>query len=145
NTMHKCAPAIETATDLPFPHIGDATAEALLTDNRQRPLLLGTSFTMEEAFYTDRLKARRLEPVIPNAKQRADINRIIFEELVHGIICPESQRQYIDIVRSYSVQTDSVILGCTEIGMLLNADNAPLPPYDTAHLHCDTLIDKAVP
>lgn len=145
NTMHKCAPAIEEAISLPFIHIGDATAEAILKDKRKQPALLGTRFTMEERFYRDRLRAFGLEPVIPRARAKDDIHRIIFDELVHGIINSESERRYIDIVADLKAQgADSVILGCTEIGMLLNLKNAPLPPFDTALLHCHSLINRVL-
>lgn len=144
NTMHKCADKIEAATDLPFIHIADATAEALIGDKTQRPLLLGTRFTMNETFYTDRLKARGLMPVLPSPARRAEINRIIFDELVHGVVTENSRQFYIETVRAaISENVDSVILGCTEIGMLLNSENSPLPPYDTALLHCHALIDQA--
>lgn len=146
NTMHKCAPAIEAATDLPFIHIADATAAALLTDKRKRPALLGTRFTMAERFYTDRLEASGLRPVLPDQRAQTEINRIIFDELVHGIINENSRRYYAEAVALLAGEgADSVILGCTEIGMLLNAENAPLPPYDTALLHCRSLIKQSVP
>ena len=145
NTMHKCAPAIEAAIGLPFLHIGEACAARLKRDGRQRPALLGTAFTMEENFYTARLAANHLSPVIPNAAQRNDIHTIIFDELVHGIVSATSRARYIEIVTDLAAKgADSVILGCTEIGMLLNADNSPLPPYDTAHIHCETAIEMAL-
>ena len=123
NTMHKCAPAIETAIELPFVHIGDATAEALVRDGRKRPALLGTRFTMEEAFYRERLETHGLTPVIPDDDGRRDVHRIIFDELVHGTMNEGSRGRYIEITKELSAKgADSVILGCTEIGMLLNKE-----------------------
>ncbi len=145
NTMHKCAPAIAAATDLPFLHIGDACADRLTEDGRQYPALLGTAFTMEENFYTDRLAAHGLSPVIPDAVQRTDIHAIIFDELVHGVTSDTSRARYIEIVTDLASKgADSVILGCTEIGMLLNKDNSPLPPYDTALIHCGAVVEAAL-
>jgi len=141
NTMHKCAPAIEAAINVPFLHIGEACAARLNRDARQRPVLLGTAFTMEEDFYTSRLEASNLSPLIPDAPQRADIHAIIFDELVHGVTNEASRARYIEIVADLAERgADSVILGCTEIGMLLNAGNSPLPPYDTARIHCEAAI-----
>ncbi|MEL8055163.1 MAG: aspartate/glutamate racemase family protein [Pseudomonadota bacterium] len=145
NTMHKCAPAIEAAIEVPFINIGDATAEALVRDGRKRPALLGTRFTMEEAFYRERLETHGLTPVIPDDDARRDIHKIIFDELVHGTINEDSRDRYIHITKELSAAgADSVILGCTEIGMLLNEENCPLPAYDTALLHCISLREKAV-
>lgn len=145
NTMHKCAAAIEAAIHVPFLHIGNACAIRLVSENRQRPALLGTAFTMEEDFYTSRLEAHGLTPVIPDANQRADIHRIIFDELVHGKTPDTSRQRYIDITASLAQQgADSVILGCTEIGMLLNPENSPLPPFDTALIHCQAAIEMAL-
>ncbi|MEM1391541.1 MAG: aspartate/glutamate racemase family protein [Pseudomonadota bacterium] len=146
NTMHKCAPSIEAATPLPFLHIGDATATALTSGGKQRPALLGTRFTMEERFYIDRLHDHALEVVVPDIKAQGEIDRIIFDELVHGIVREDSRDCYIEIVRDLGMSgADSVILGCTEIGMLLNHGNSPLPPFDTALIHCQSLIQAALP
>jgi aspartate racemase len=141
NTMHKCAAAIEAAISIPFLHIGEACAARLVADGRTRPILLGTAFTMEEDFYTSKLTAHGLTPIIPDADQRSDIHAIIFDELVHGITNDTSRARYIDIVANLTQHgADSVILGCTEIGMLLNTQNSPLPPYDTALIHCEAAI-----
>jgi len=145
NTMHKCAPAIEAAISVPFLHIGDACAARLKADGRTRPALLGTAFTMEEDFYTARLERAGLSPVIPDAAQRADIHAIIFDELVHGVVNDASRVRYIEIVADLAAKgADSVILGCTEIGMLLNQENSPLPPYDTALIHCEAAVETAL-
>lgn len=144
NTMHKCAPQIVPHLSVPFLHIGEVTADALKAAGKQRPALLGTGFTMNEGFYTDVLMAAGLSPVLPDAAERLEIDRIIFDELVHGHVRPDSQARYIAIVDALkNRRADSVILGCTEIGMLLNADTSPLPVFDTALLHCLALIEHA--
>ena len=145
NTMHKCAAAIEDAITVPFLHIGETCAARLRADGRDRPILLGTAFTMEENFYTAKLEAHGLQPIIPDAEQRGDIHAIIFDELVHGITTDASRERYIDIVASLTARgADGVIFGCTEIGMLLNTENSPLPPYDTALIHCETAMKLAL-
>lgn len=146
NTMHRCAPAIEAAITIPFLHIADATAARLLADRRSRPLLLGTAYTMEQDFYKGRLiEDYGLGVVIPDEADRARIHAIIFEELVNGIVKEESRKAYLDIVAKHASQgADSVILGCTEIGMLLNEENSSLPVYDTALVHCAEALRLAI-
>ncbi len=146
NTMHRCTAAIERAIDVPFLHIADATAARLKADGRTRPLLLGTAYTMEQDFYKGRLiDDHGLNVITPDEEDRASIHAIIFDELVNGIVREDSRTAYLDIVaRHADAGADSVILGCTEVGMLLNAENAPLPPYDTAKLHCDVALELAL-
>ena len=146
NTMHKCARAIEAEITIPFLHIADATAARLKADGRRKPLLLGTAYTMEQDFYKGRLIGDHgIDVVIPDADERAAIHTIIFDELVNGIVREESRVAYTDIVARHAASgADSVILGCTEIGMLLNAGNSPLPPYDTATLHCEVALEVAI-
>lgn len=145
NTMHKCAPAIQSAINIPFIHIGETCAAALTADDRKRPVLLGTRFTMSEDFYTARLIAHDLSPIRPDTTTQDVIHDIIFNELVHGIVTEASRATYIEIIQDLKKQgADSVILGCTEIGMLLNAENSPVPPYDTLQIHCDAAIKIAL-
>lgn len=145
NTMHKCAPTIEAKLSVPFIHIAEACGQKLRGESKRRPALLGTAFTMQETFYTDRLESLDLTPVLPSSRDQAEIHRIIFDDLVHGKIDPHSQQTYIEIVERLSAKgADSVILGCTEIGMLLNAKNSPLPPFDTAMIHCEAAINAAL-
>ncbi|RIJ23517.1 aspartate/glutamate racemase family protein [Henriciella barbarensis] len=145
NTMHRCAEAIESALGVPFLHIADATAIRLKADGRARPLLLGTAYTMEQDFYKSRLADQHgLGVIVPGAADRARIHAIIFEELVNGITTEDSRNAFLEIVSKYVESgADSVILGCTEIGMLLHAGNSPLPVYDTALIHCEVALDLA--
>jgi aspartate racemase len=106
---------------------------------------MATAFTMEESFYTDRLIAAGLTPVIPDASDRAAVHRIIYDELCRGIVKPSSQASYIEIARRLADRgADSLILGCTEVGMLLNQSNVPVPVFDTTLIHCDAALRLAL-
>lgn len=145
NTMHKVAPAIEAAVSIPFLHIADATAAALRDAGMQRPGLMATAYTMEQDFYLSRLRAAGLEPLVPGAQDRADTHRIIYEELCRGEIREESRIRYEEIAAQLRIDgADSLILGCTEVGMLLSAANSPLPVFDTTLIHCDAALDAAL-
>ena len=145
NTVHKIASDIEAALSVPFLHIVDACASALQADQRRRPALLGTRHTMNGTFFTDRLAANGLAPILPDARGREIINDIIFDELTHGIINPDSLTASCQVISDLKAAgADSVILGCTELGMLLDAQNSPLAPYDTALSHCRAAVDFAL-
>ena len=145
NTMHKVADRIGAAVDVPFIHIAEPTAAALIRDGRRRPLLLATRFTMEEPFYTGLLTAKGLDAMVPDASERAEVHRVIYEELCRGTVSETSRAAYQDIIRTGAVRgADSVILGCTEVGMLVGPSNSALPTYDTTALHAAALIDAAL-
>tara|TARA_R110000787_G_scaffold66693_3_gene149676 strand:+ start:5904 stop:6596 length:693 start_codon:yes stop_codon:yes gene_type:complete len=145
NTMHKVAAPLEDALNVPFVHIVDATAARLTADGCTAPALLGTRYTMEDAYYPNHFAgAFGAPPLIPDTTERDDIHRIIFDDLVKGIVTPETTRRYIEIVEALATRgADSVILGCTEIGLVLNAANSPLPVYDSARIHCEAAMDLA--
>jgi len=159
NTMHLVFEDLVAATTRPWIHIADATGEALQRDGHARVGLLGTRFTMEQDFYRRRLSERfGLDILVPSPEERREIDRIIFEELVHGRILEQSRRYYQEVIRTLvSSGAEAIILGCTEIGLLIPAgaatpapgaapapaqkDDAPLPPlYDTAVLHADAAV-----
>jgi aspartate racemase len=143
--MHKVAPAIEAATRLPFLHIADATAAALRHAGQTRAGLLGTRFTMEQPFLRERLEKAGIEVIIPDAPERDLIHRIIFEELVHGDLRPESRAKYVDIIEDLKKRgAQSAILGCTEIGLLVSPSDASIPLYDTARIHAMAAVDEAL-
>lgn len=145
NTMHKLADQMLTGVRIPFLHIGDATAAALQAAGAKRPALMATAFTMEESFYTDRLKSAGLAPILPTADDRAYIHRIIYDELCQDIISEDSRKNFIAITeRLKCAGADAVILGCTEIGLLLNAHNAKLPVFDTTLIHCRAALEAAL-
>ena len=137
NTMHKVAHHIEAAITIPFVHIVDPTAAALQQAGIQRVALLGTRYTMEEDFYKGRLQSRfGMEVLTPNVQDMAVVDRIIFEELCLGKIEDASRSEYIRIMKTLAGQgAQGVILGCTEIGLLVKPEDAPLPVFDTTHLH----------
>jgi len=137
NTMHISAPAIQNAVSIPFYHIADATAQAIRGQGIFTVGLLGTRFTMEEDFYKGRLTRQHgLRVLIPGPQDRLIIHRIIYDELVHGIILPESRQAYRQIISKLSSQgAQGIILGCTEIGLLVKPEDAAVPVFDTTRLH----------
>jgi aspartate racemase len=144
NTMHKVAEAILDRIAVPFVHIADPTAGALLTDGFATVGLLGTRFTMEERFYIERLEAAGLVVMVPDVGI-TNLNGIIYEELCRGIVREESRRVYVEaIARLASRGAEAVILGCTEISMLIDDGVSPLPTYDTTDLHAKALVRVAL-
>jgi aspartate racemase len=141
--MHKVADQIIAATKLPFLHLADVTARAVLASPSRRPLLLATRFTMEQGFYRDRLKAFGVEALVPQPDERDDVHRIIYEELCRGRIEPASRERYRAIVAraAKEVGADGVILGCTEIGLLLSQSDVSVPVFDTTALHVAAALD----
>jgi len=139
NTMHLVAPAIEDAIDIPLLHIADATADRIRGAGVSTVGLLGTRFTMEEAFYKNRLTdLHGLNVLIPSQENREVIHRVIYEELVLGRILPESREVYKDVVGSLEAEgAEGIILGCTEIGLLLEPGDTHLPLFDTARIHAE--------
>lgn len=145
NTMHKVAPEIEEAINIPLLHIADATAKVLTQDNIQRVGLLGTRFTMEQAFYRERLEAAGIEVVTPDAPQRAEVHRVIYEELCQGEIQAASREAYLAVINSLAEQgAQAVILGCTEIGLLIKQTDTPVPLYDTTAIHAAQAVNQAL-
>lgn len=146
NTMHLVAPAIEDAISIPILHIADATAERIKKSGIQRIGLLGTRFTMEEDFYRGRLEALHgLDVLVPSSEDREVVHRVIYEELVLGKILPESRREYQRVVGTLEREgAQGVILGCTEIGLLLGMEDTDLPLFDTALIHADAAADFSV-
>jgi aspartate racemase len=145
NTMHKCAPQITAAISVPFLHIVDPLAEALRADGRLRPLLLGTRFTMEDRFFLERLEAANFQSIVPPADGRIALHTVIFEELCKGIVTAQSKDMVQQLVANAARNgADSVILGCTEVCMLIESGSAALPVYDTTQLHTRALVEAAL-
>ena len=145
NTMHKLAEQMMQGLNIPLLHIGDATATTIADAGFSRPGLMATAFTMEQDFYTNRLSGAGLNPVIPNAEDRTETHRIIYEELCQDITRDDSRAAYVQIAQNLKAAgADCLILGCTEVGMLLNAENCPLPVFDTTLIHCDRALDAAL-
>lgn len=136
NTMHKVAPDIEKRIEIPIIHIADATADALLNAGVTKTALLGTKYTMLQDFYKERLEKRGISVLIPNGSGVETVNRAIYEELCRGIISPTSRDEYVRIIGELKQQgAQGVILGCTEIGMLIDEACSPLPVFDTTVIH----------
>lgn len=144
NTMHKVAWAVAEATDATFIHIADPTAEQIRKKDIQTVGLLGTRYTMEEDFYRRRIERAGIRVLIPEPQERCDVHRIIYDELCHGLIQEESRARYQEIARSLAARgAAGVILGCTEIGMLLADRDVSLPLFDTARLHAIAAVTAA--
>ncbi len=145
NTMHKLAEEMMHGVSIPLLHLADATAAAIKEQGFCAPGLLATAFTMEESFYTDRLSAAGLRPVLPESADRAEMHRIIYDELCRDVVREESEAASIAIARRLVERgADSMILGCTEIGMLLNGSNVAVPVFDTTLVHCDAALTLAL-
>ena len=136
NTMHRVADAIEAAVDIPLLHIADATADQVRADGHDRVGLLGTRFTMEEAFYRDRLAGHGLQVLVPDADDRTDVHRIIYDELVTGVVTETSRTRYSEIAdRLVAHGAQAIVAGCTEIELLLRPEDLPVPLYRTTRIH----------
>ena len=145
NTMHRVAPQVEAALSIPLLHIADATAQALLEDGIQTVGLLGTRFTMEQAFYRERLEAQGIEVLVPNDDQREQVHRIIYQELCRGLLIRNSRAAYLAVVEDLHQRgAAGVILGCTEIGLLINQTDTTIPLYDTTLLHAKRGVEWAL-
>ncbi len=146
NTMHKISNSITQATEIPFLHIADATAQKIVEQNIKSVGLLGTRFTMEEDFYSERLnRIFGLQVVVPKEKERQQVDRIIFEELCRGKIEKYSRDTYLDIISNLQRDgAEAIIAGCTEIGMLIKQDQISIPLFDTTALHVDAALEYAL-
>lgn len=145
NTMHKVAEQIQHAINIPFLHIADPTAKAALAAGVTTVGLLGTSFTMEQDFLKDRLKAMGLKVLVPDADARAVVHRIIYDELCIGVINDTSRLLYQQVIDSLAARgAQAIILGCTEIGLLIKPEHSALPLLDTTQLHAQAAVTFAL-
>jgi aspartate racemase len=146
NTMHKIAPAIEAAVTIPLLHIADPTAEAIKRAGLQTIALLGTGFTMEQDFYRGRLQSQHgINVLIPDAEQRQQVHRIIYDELCLGVLTTKSRSLYRDVIASLIAQgAQGIILGCTEISLLVTQADASVPLFDTTALHAHSAVAYAL-
>lgn len=146
NTMHKVAASIETAVTIPLIHIADPTAVEIKRAGHSTVGLLGTRFTMEQAFYRDRLSAHHgLRVIVPNAADRDTIHRIIYDELCLGVVLPESRSEYRRIMQFLASQgAEAIILGCTEISLLVGERDSEVPLFDTTAIHARAAAEAAL-
>lgn len=145
NTMHLVADVVQEAVDVPFLHIGDVTAAAAHRAGTTTVGLLGTRFTMEQPFMVDHLAARGIASIVPDADDRELVHEVIYDELVHGVVREESRAAYRGVIeRLVGRGAEAVVLGCTEIELLVGADDSPVPVLPTTHLHAEAAIDAAL-
>lgn len=146
NTMHKMATEVQAAINIPLLHIADPTAAAIKADGLQTIALLGTRYTMEADFYAGRLRDPfGLTPLVPDEPGRTTVHQIIYDELVRGIIREESRAAYVQVIDDLAAAgAQGVILGCTEIGLLIQPEHHPLPQYDTTRLHALAALNWAM-
>lgn len=145
NTMHKVADRVEAATSLPLLHLADTTAAAVRAAGLSRVGLLGTAFTMEQDFYRGRLEAGGLDVRVPDAEGRALVHRVIYEELCLGVVREQSRAAYRRVVEDLVAGgAEGVVLGCTEIELLIGPGDSPVPVFPTARLHAEAAVDAAL-
>ena len=145
NTMHKVKDLMLKGTSLNFIHIGTATANHILRDGFKKPALIATKFTMEEEFYKNTLINKNLSPIIPDKKDRRFIHKTIYDELCKSVINKKSKETFINIcIKMKKAVADCVILGCTEVCLLLDKQSSPLPVFDTTQIHCKSAIIEAL-
>lgn len=144
NTMHKVAPQIEKRIGIPIIHIAEATADELKKNGIERVALLGTKYTMTQDFYRDKIKEAGIEVLTPEGEDIDTVNSIIYDELCLGIISDESRKKYIDIISGLEKRgAQGVILGCTEIGLLIGQEDTSLPVFDTTVIHAEKAAEAA--
>ncbi|MAM86196.1 MAG: aspartate/glutamate racemase [unclassified Hahellaceae] len=145
NTMHKVASQIESAVSIPLLHIADATANRLKEDGVTCVGLLGTRFTMEQVFYLGRLEDHGIQVVVPDESQRESIHSVIYNELCKGVVRSDSKALYLDVVVSLAERgAQGVILGCTEIGLLIQSSDTEIKLYDTTEIHAEQAVQYAL-
>jgi aspartate racemase len=146
NTMHKVADAIEGAVSIPFVHIADATADAVRAAGLSRVGLLATGYTMEQDFYVGRLRKRNgLDVLVPSESDRREVHRVIYEELCLGVIRDESRTEYRRVMERLADRgAEAILLGCTEIDLLVDQADSALPLFDTTRIHAEKAVDLAL-
>ena len=146
NTMHKLAEQVQAAVSIPLLHIADAVGENLIQHNFKKVALLGTQFTMEQDFYKQRLADKfAIDVLIPDAQGRETVHRVIYDELCKGIISPESKAEYLTIIDALTQQgAEAIILGCTEIALLVQQSDTSIPLLDSTALHCAMALENSL-
>ncbi|MEU3777030.1 aspartate/glutamate racemase family protein [Streptomyces sp. NPDC032472] len=145
NTMHKVADRVQAGISVPLLHLADATADAVRAAGIGRVGLLGTAFTMEQDFYRGRLAAAGLDVRVPDAGGRALVHRVIYEELCRGVVREESRAAYRAVIEALAADgAEGVVLGCTEIELLIGPDDSPVPVFPTARIHAEAAVTAAL-
>jgi aspartate racemase len=142
NTMHQVYDAVQAAVAVPVLHLADATAAAVRAAGLTRVGLLGTAFTMEREFYRDRLGSHGLDVLVPPAADRAEVHRVIYDELCRGVVLESSRASYVEVMaRLVSAGAEGIVLGCTEIELLIGAEHSPVPVFPTTRLHVEAALE----
>jgi aspartate racemase len=145
NTMHKVSAEVESSLDIPLIHIGDVTAEAIKKQGLKKIGLLGTKYTMEQDFIKNRIVNQGIEVIVPDEVEREIIHNVIYTELAKGIISDDSRKAYLTIIDNLVAEgAEGVILGCTEIGMLIKPTDTEIPTFDTTIIHAEKAIKLAL-
>ena len=145
NTMHKVADQVQDMIHIPLLHIAEATAKELVKNDIQKVALLGTKYTMQQNFYKDKLIQAGLSVIIPEETEMQFVNEVIFQELCKGIVSEKSKQEYLAIIKGLQEKgAQAVILGCTEIGMLIQKKDTELPVFDTAVIHANHAVELAL-
>lgn len=146
NTMHLCAESIKVSTKIPLLHIAEATGEAIEKKGLKKVLLLGTKYTMSLDFFKDILKSQfGISTIVPSEVDQESVHRIIYMELAKGIVSPESRNIYLEIIKKAQIEgIEGVILGCTEIPMLIKQEHCDIPTFDTTKIHSEAAVKFAL-
>ncbi|WP_407289130.1 aspartate/glutamate racemase family protein [Streptomyces sp. BP-8] len=145
NTMHKVADQVADAVTIPLLHLADTTADAVREDGLRRIGLLGTAFTMEQDFYRGRLESHGLEVLVPDAAGRSTVHQVIYQELCLGIVREESRASFMAVIDDLvAAGAEGIILGCTEIELLIGPEHSPVPVFPTTRLHAEAAVTRAL-
>ncbi len=145
NTMHLCAPAVQAAVSIPLLHMIDATTDAIHQAGLQRVGLIGTRFTMEKPFWAERAAQNGVEVIVPHKEQRDLIHQVIYDELVMGVVREESREAYLAIMKDLIERgAQGIVLGCTEVCMLIEPKHSHVPLFDTSGLHVEMALEWAL-
>ncbi|MFC9233769.1 aspartate/glutamate racemase family protein [Streptomyces decoyicus] len=145
NTMHKVADEVSAAVTVPLVHLADTTADAVRSSGLRRIGLLGTAFTMEQDFYRGRLESHGLDVLVPDAAGRRTVHRVIYEELCQGIVHEASRQAYMAVISDLvAAGAEGIVLGCTEIELLIEPEHSPVPVFPTTRLHAEAAVTRAL-
>ena len=145
NTLHKVAPEVQKRISIPLVHIAEAAAEELLAKGISRVGLLGTKYTMTQEFYRDKLTTRGIDVLIPEGEDIDLVNRVIFDELCLGVVKPDSKAEYLRVIAELAARgAQGILLGCTELGLIVSATDVSLPLFDTTVIHAIKALERSL-
>jgi len=145
NTLHKVAPQVQSRIHVPLVHIAEAAADELRANGITRVGLLGTKYTMSQEFYRDKLTARGIDVLIPEGEDIDLVNRVIFDELCLGVVKPDSKAEYLRVIAELAARgAQGILLGCTELGLIVSAEDVALPLFDTTVIHAKKALELSL-